>query len=42
MMEVEDLRTKQAWADCMGVVFVAIAGEPRHALAQHFTQAYQP
>ena len=42
MMEVEDLRTKQAWADFMGVVRDAIAGEPRHALAQHITQACQP
>ena len=42
MMEVEDLRTKQAWTDFMGAVRDAIAGEPRHALAQHITQACQP
>ena len=42
MTEVEDLRTKQAWTDFVGVVRDAIAGEPRHALAQHTTEAYQP
>ena len=42
MTEVEDLRTKQPWTDFVGVVHDAIAGEPRHALAQHVTQACQP
>ena len=41
MMEVEDLRTKQAWTDFMGAVRDAIAGEPRHALSQHIAQARQ-
>jgi hypothetical protein len=35
MMEIEDLRTKQEWADFVGTVRHAINGGPRAALAQH-------
>ena len=42
MMEIEDLRTKEAWVDFVGSVRDAIQGQPRHALAQHTTDSNQP
>ena len=42
MMEVSDLRRKQAWTDFVGAVRVAINGEPRRALAQHVTRVAGP
>ena len=41
-MEVEDLRTKQAWTDFVKLVHAAINGAVRPALSQHVTQACQP
>ena len=40
--EIEDLRTKAAWAEFVDSVSNALNGAPRHALAQHITDSNQP